>query len=65
MYVVFRIGYCTYYSLERSYIERTITDLRHWVEPKLGNKFTVVIDILLPVTFFFNSSTRLDNVKKF
>jgi len=27
------------------------------------NESSEVIDILLPVTFYFNSSTRLDNVK--
>jgi len=28
-----------------------------------NNESSEVIDILLPVTFYFNPSTRLDNVK--
>jgi len=30
-----------------------------------NNESSEVIDILLPVTFYFNPSTRLDNVKNF
>jgi len=31
--------------------------------PGANNESSEVIDILLPVTFYFNPSTRLDNVK--
>jgi len=31
--------------------------------PLANNESSEVIDILLPVTFYFNPSTRLDNVK--
>jgi len=31
--------------------------------PVANNESSEVIDILLPVTFYFNPSTRLDNVK--
>jgi len=30
---------------------------------RANNESSEVIDILLPVTFYFNRSTRLDNVK--
>jgi len=32
-------------------------------DPAANNESSEVIDILLPVTFYFNPSTRLDNVK--
>jgi len=33
--------------------------------PVVNNESSEVIDILLPVTFYFNPSTRLHNVKNF
>jgi len=33
--------------------------------PRANNESSEVVDILLPVTFYFNPSTRLDNVKNF
>jgi len=33
------------------------------IVPDANNELSKVIDILLPVTFYFNSSTRLGNVK--
>jgi len=37
--------------------------LRCLPSPMANNESSEVIDILLPVTFYFNLSTRLDNVK--
>jgi len=36
---------------------------RHTASPRANNESSEVIDILLPVNFYFNPSTRLDNVK--
>jgi len=33
--------------------------------PRANNESSEVVDILLPVTFYFIPSTRLDNVKNF
>jgi len=33
--------------------------------PYANNESSEIVDILLPVAFYFNSSTRLDNVKNF
>jgi len=35
----------------------------YWDFPVANNESSEVIDILLPVTFYFNPSTRLDNIK--
>jgi len=45
-------------SIDHNYI--IILDIS---SPFANNESSEVIDILLPLTFYFNPSTRLDNVK--
>jgi len=39
------------------------TEIFSNIKQEANNESSEVIDILLPVTFYFNPSTRLDNVK--
>jgi len=56
--------HCLVFSFFLVYcFSRLLFILGWYLQQSANNESSVVIDILLPVTFYFNPSTRLDNVK--